>query len=94
VLATIGEILGSNIRDRRKALGMTQEAFALSIQIPYRTFQSIEAGASWPELANLLKISRGLNVSASALFSYPASQVTPEAALKVLADLVERTKQK
>lgn len=84
MLKTIGQILGENIRQRRKALGHTQETLSALIKVPYRTFQSIEAGDSWPEMSNLLKIAHGLDVHPAVLFVDLAS-VTPDEAITVLA---------
>ncbi len=54
--------------------------------MPFRTFQSIEAGLNWPELHNLEAIASALNVEVTDLFREPFSRrrITPKEALEVI----------
>ncbi|MDD2487646.1 MAG: helix-turn-helix transcriptional regulator [Candidatus Gracilibacteria bacterium] len=55
--------LGQNIQAKRKELGLTQEAFARKVKIPYTTLTKIEIGAiKDPSVYIIVKIAKFLNV--------------------------------
>ncbi len=62
------EIVGSNIRMMRHALGFSQEAFARHCGIDRGYMGCVERGERNLAALNLIKIARGLNVSVGKLF--------------------------
>lgn len=48
--------LRNRVRDRRKALGLTQEQMAERADVSLRAYQNFETGKGWPQRANLHKI--------------------------------------
>lgn len=56
------------IKQLRNDLGLSQEKFALSIDLDRTYFASVEAGKRNISLLNLKKISDGLGISLSQLF--------------------------
>jgi transcriptional regulator with XRE-family HTH domain len=63
----IGKAIGQAIRDARKEQGYTQEAFALKASIDRSYMGAIERGEFNLTLDTLLKITAGLDTSASEL---------------------------
>lgn len=64
----ITEKLGTRIRELRNKKGISQEKFALSIEMDRTYFASVEAGKRNIAICNIKKIADGLNVSLSELF--------------------------
>ena len=60
--------LGQRIRKLRTSLNLSQEKFALLIEMDRTYFASVEAGKRNISIKNLEKISKGLNVSLSQMF--------------------------
>lgn len=60
--------VGQRIKFLRNAMGISQEKFALSIEMDRTYFASVEAGKRNIAIINLEKISKGLGVSLSKLF--------------------------
>lgn len=60
--------LGNRIRELRKQLGISQEDFALSINMDRSYLAGVEAGKRNISFKNLSKILRGLGVSFSTFF--------------------------
>lgn len=60
--------LGKRIREFRKQLGVSQEAFALSIEMDRSYFAGVEAGKRNISFNNLSKILKGLHVSFAEFF--------------------------
>lgn len=65
----IQKSFGSAIRQIRSDRGMSQEKFALHIGMDRTYYASVEAGKRNISLNNIEKISSGLNLSLSDLFS-------------------------
>lgn len=65
--------LGIAIKDLRNELGLSQEKFALSIDMDRTYLASVETGKRNLSLANIEKIANGLGKSVSALFAYAES---------------------
>lgn len=64
----IRERFGSAVRDRREALGLTQEEFAERAGI-HRTYLSdIERGTRNPSLINIERVAVALNLTLSEMF--------------------------
>lgn len=59
---------GLRVQQLRKETGMSQEKFALSIDMDRTYLASVEAGKRNISLYNIEKISKGLNVTLSELF--------------------------
>lgn len=62
------QTLGQRIKDLRKALGISQTKFALMIGMNKSRLSDIECGKGNVTFLNLVKISKGLNVSLEELF--------------------------
>ena len=60
--------LGTRIRELRNKIGISQEKFALSIDMDRTYYASVEAGKRNIAICNIKKIADGLNVSLSELF--------------------------
>ncbi len=60
--------LGERIRELRAKTGLSQEKFALKIDMDRTYFSSVEAGKRNVSLINIKKIADGLGVSLSELF--------------------------
>ena len=61
--------LGIAIKEFRNNLGLSQEKFALSIEMDRTYLASVEAGKRNLSLANIEKIARVLNTNVSELFA-------------------------
>ena len=64
----ITQKFGSRVRELRVALGISQEKFALSIDMDRTYFASVENGKRNISLNNISKIADGLNISLEELF--------------------------
>ena len=60
--------IGRKIRDLRLETGLSQEKFALKINMDRTYFSSVESGKRNISICNLKKIADGLEVSLSDLF--------------------------
>lgn len=65
----IQKLFGERIQSLRKAKGLSQEKFALLIDMDRTYYASVEAGKRNISLINIKKISDGLGISLSELFS-------------------------
>lgn len=66
---SIQKAFGSKVQQLRKETGMSQEKFALSIDMDRTYLASVEAGKRNISLCNIEKIAKGLNISVSELLS-------------------------
>lgn len=64
----ITEQLGQRIKELRNATGLSQERFALQIEMDRTYFAFVEAGRRNISICNIKKIADGLGVSLSDLF--------------------------
>ena len=64
----ITEQLGQRIKELRNATGLSQERFALQIEMDRTYFASVEAGRRNISICNIKKIADGLGVYLSDLF--------------------------
>lgn len=64
----IKEKFGNRVKSLRKERGLSQEKFALLIDMDRTYFASVESGKRNISLENILKISKGLNISLEELF--------------------------
>ncbi len=60
--------LGNRIKELRQKTGLSQEKFALKIEMDRTYFASVEAGKRNIAIVNIKKIADGLGVSLSELF--------------------------
>ena len=60
--------LGDRIKEFRQKTGLSQEKFALKIEMDRTYFASVEAGKRNIAIVNIKKIADGLGVSLSDLF--------------------------
>ncbi len=65
----IQQKVGQRIKLLRNQQGISQEKFALSIEMDRTYLASVEAGKRNISITNLYKISTGLNISLSELFN-------------------------
>lgn len=65
---SIQEAFGKKLQMLRKDRGLSQERFALSINMDRTYYASVEAGKRNISLANIEKISEGFGISISELF--------------------------
>ena len=64
----IQKAFGLRVQQLRKEKGMSQEKFALSIDMDRTYLASVEAGKQNISIINIKKIADGLNISISELF--------------------------
>lgn len=62
-MSEIQKVVGSRIRELRNRTGLSQEKFALKIEMDRTYLASIESGKRNLSIVNLEKIINGLNVS-------------------------------
>lgn len=65
----IQKVFGLRVQKLRKAAGMSQEKFALSIDMDRTYLASVEAGRRNISINNIKKIADGLNITISELFT-------------------------
>lgn len=68
IIINLQEQLGYAIKKLRKMKSISQEKFAMSIEMDRTYFSSVEAGKRNVSLKNIEKIAKGLNVTVSELF--------------------------
>ena len=68
VCVLIQKMLGERIHKLRKQTGLSQEKFALDINMDRSYYASVEAGKRNIAIKNIEKIAKGLEVSLSELF--------------------------
>jgi len=69
MMTEFAQALGQRIKELRTQTGLSQEKFALLINMDRTYFASVEAGKRNIAIRNIQKIADGLNVSLSELFS-------------------------
>ena len=58
------EILSANIKDRRRALGISQEKLAMAAELSSQTINDIEGCRMWVSDKSIVKLAEALNVEA------------------------------
>lgn len=61
-------LFGANVRNHRKARGLTQEALAERVEVSMETIGKIERGAAAPTFATAEKLALALETPVTALF--------------------------
>lgn len=64
----ITQKLGQRIKSLRNKLGLSQEKFALSIDMDRTYYASVESGKRNVSIKNIEKISKGLGITLEELF--------------------------
>lgn len=64
----IKNFFGNRIKNLRKELGLSQEKFALKIDMDRTYYASVENGKRNISLENIYKIAQGFNISLEELF--------------------------
>jgi transcriptional regulator with XRE-family HTH domain len=64
----IKERLGKRIKELRTSMGLSQEKFALSINMDRTYFASVESGKRNVSITNIEKIANGLGITLEELF--------------------------
>lgn len=64
----IKENFGRRVQELRKQSGLSQEKFALLINMDRTYFASVESGKRNISIENIFKIAQGLNISLEDLF--------------------------
>ena len=89
------ELLGSRIREMRKARGWTQTRLAEEIDIDQKQVSRIEVGQSFPTIDRLEKMSEALNVPMASFFDFSHLKNNSERAVgieEMLKDLDKSTR--
>lgn len=81
----VKELFGQRVRQLRKNMGVSQEAFAHSIKIDRSYFGSIERGERNVSLENICIIADGLGVTIAELFLFD-TVVLPESPTEPTAE--------
>lgn len=68
--------IGNRIAQRRRALGLTQQALAERLNISFQAVSKWEKGASCPDVALLTPLAAALHTSVDALLGYPTPSRT------------------
>lgn len=63
-------LFGQRVHELRQKTGLSQEKFALKIEMDRTYFSSIESGKRNVSLLNIKKIADGLEISVDKLFKY------------------------
>lgn len=78
-------IFGANVRNHRKAKGLTQEALAERVEVSMETIGKIERGAAAPTFATAEKLALALEVQVTALFGNQPNSLPDGGRSKMLA---------
>lgn len=82
-------LFGERLRDRRNALGLTQEFIADKAGISLRFYQMLERGEKSVSLDTLIRLSRALTISTDYLLFGDFSHNLESPLVEVLNDLPE-----
>jgi transcriptional regulator with XRE-family HTH domain len=92
-MKTANELLGTRIRELRKAKGIAQEQLAEVLGIEQQYMSRIELGKSYPSLDRLMRIAEELQVPLPSLFDFAhhaPEALLPEIILKNMDGVDER----
>lgn len=68
--------IGKMIADRRKKIGLTQQALAEKLNISFQAVSKWENGSSYPDVTLIPQLAAVLNVSIDSLLGYPSQSLT------------------
>ena len=80
-------LFGANVRNHRKAKGLTQEALAERVEVSMETIGKIERGAAAPTFATAEKLAAALDVRVTALFGNQPDSLPEGGRGKLLAHI-------
>jgi transcriptional regulator with XRE-family HTH domain len=81
-------IFGANVRNHRKAKGLTQEALAERVDVSMETIGKIERGVAAPTFATAEKLAAALEVQVLTLFGAHAKDLPQGERGKLLAQII------
>lgn len=68
------QAFGKRVRELRNTIGLSQEKFALKINMDRTYLASVESGRRNISLLNIIKIANGLSITITELFNYDATK--------------------
>ena len=68
--------IGKIIYEKRKGLGITQQALAETLHVSFQAISKWENGISYPDIELLPILAKTLNISIDSLLGYPSQSVT------------------
>ena len=74
--------IGSRIKEKREAIGMTQEELAAALGVSKGAVGNYESGSSYPKIDNRIQLFRVLKTDANFIFQDEATQKEVELSLK------------
>lgn len=80
-------LFGANVRNHRKAMGLTQEALAERVDVSMETIGKIERGAAAPTFATAEKLAVALQVQVTTLFGNQSESLPEGGRGKLLAHI-------
>ena len=83
----IDKRIGKRIKERREALGLTQEAFAEKTGLTPNYISTLERGASFPRCEKLIIVLNGLETNADAIFCDVLDHASPYRA-SILSEMI------
>jgi transcriptional regulator with XRE-family HTH domain len=86
----IKAIFGSNLKHYRKQRHLSQEQLAEKVDITSKHLSMIETGATFVSAELLEKLTKNLNISASALFYSLAEKSSDDGLLNIIDQIVEK----
>ena len=87
---TIKAIFGANLKYYRKQQHFSQEQLAEKVDISPKHLSTIETGATFVSAELLEKLTKNLNVSASALFYTVEEKSTDDSMLNMIDKIIEK----
>ena len=85
-------LLGTRIRELRKAKGISQLELAFDMDMSMNTISYIELGKISPKIETLQKISEKLNISMAELFEFSDTQPQDKITRKKIEDISNKLK--
>ena len=79
--------IGQRIKQRREALGLTQEEFAEKTGLTPNYISTLERGASFPRCEKLITVLNGLETNADAIFCDVLDHASPYRA-SILSEMI------
>lgn len=76
--ASTKKLLGTRIKDLRRAAGLSQEQLAEKIHIDSKHLSRIEVGSGYPSIDTVENIAKTLNVEIKDLFEFPNEESAAE----------------
>ncbi|MCA2378363.1 helix-turn-helix domain-containing protein [Agrobacterium sp. 22-211-1] len=81
------KIFGANVRNHRKARGLTQEALAERVEVSMETIGKIERGSTAPTFATAERLASALDIQVTVLFGHQSDGMPEGNRGKLLANI-------